>query len=102
MNLKRRFKEDLWVYISRKPRLPSKTALIIQSYVDTVVEGCLLLGKRFAKEFVKTTEGWNSYWLDDRKKPRYPRHIKTGKIKEIDSILKEVLGKLQRKPYLKS
>lgn len=46
---------------------------LLQSYVDTVLQGCLEWGgERFAREFVNTTDGWSSFFLNDTPSSRRP------------------------------
>lgn len=53
---------------------PSTRHPILQSYLDTVVQGYLnVFGHDGATRFFETTDGWDSPVLDDRKAPVYPR-----------------------------
>jgi len=80
----------IWVYVPVKPGsdpgigLPGPDAAypLLQSYIDTVVEGGLEYGEEFAREILETTDGWNRYWLNDRELARRPwvRDSKTGKV----------------------
>lgn len=60
---------------------------ILQTYVDVVMNGCLEYGTKFAIEFIKSTEGWNKWWLNDRTTPRRPWLHQKG-FKQIDRLLK--------------
>lgn len=67
----------IWTYTTNNPGIPSEEFPLIQSYADVVLTGCLLeYGELFAKEFIITTQGWDTVWLNDRDKPRYPRAMK--------------------------
>ena len=61
----------VWIYTPLHPLLPGEDSPILQSYVDVTLTGCLEYGPAFAREFVKTTEQWDSPWLDDRARPTY-------------------------------
>ncbi|CUH88828.1 putative protein involved in cation transport [Phaeobacter sp. CECT 5382] len=48
---------------------------ILLSYLDVVVQGYLeVFGETGVADFFATTQGWESPILNDRAKPRYPRH----------------------------
>mmetsp|Transcript_5978 Transcript_5978/g.7758 ORF Transcript_5978/g.7758 Transcript_5978/m.7758 type:complete len:255 (-) Transcript_5978:13-777(-) len=81
---------DVWVYIPKQTKAPTKDHPIVQSYVDTILRGCMEMGgEAFAEEFLKTTAGWHpeewnathyddddqvsAVWVDDRSDPIYPR-----------------------------
>jgi hypothetical protein len=81
---------QIWIYVPAKhgsepgSGLPEPDAAypLLQSYIDTVVEGGLEYGEDFAREILETTDGWNRYWLNDRELARRPwvRDSKTGKV----------------------
>ena len=54
---------------------------ILQSVVDTALEGCLDFGVEFARRFVATTHSWNKNWRSDGRV--YP---------QVDEILMHQLG----------
>ncbi|MBA2710076.1 MAG: gamma-glutamylcyclotransferase [Tatlockia sp.] len=70
-------KSQFWIYVPEKEsdiKVSSKYP-IVQSYVDIFLSGCFELEKKyhlknFAKECVKTTTNWSSYWVNDRIYPR--------------------------------
>ena len=81
---------DIWVYVPQKTRAPSMEYPIVQSYVDTIMRGCMDVGgEPFVAEFLNTTAGWHpeewqdqhyadddtidQVWVDDRSDPIYPR-----------------------------
>ncbi len=78
----------IWVYVPKKPGIADDKHPILQSYVDVIVSGCLEVNEAFAKEFVRTTYGWNN-WINDRSNPRYTRHLDYPNVKRIDKILQE-------------
>ena len=87
---------NIWVYVTDSPGRPTEAAPIAQSYVDVVLSGCLSvdlqnhdIDNNFVREFVSTTEGWNSPWVNDRNQPRYPRPVdySTAPINKIDRLL---------------
>ena len=66
---------NVWLYVP----LPSQTMIadenhpLLQSYVDTVLQGCLEWGgEAMAKEFIFSTEGWSTYYLNDTPSSRRP------------------------------
>jgi hypothetical protein len=64
---------------------------LVQSYIDVIMTGCLeTFGETFAREFVRTTDGWDKVWDNDRLYPRYDRPMKEVPLAEtIDRILAE-------------
>ena len=59
----------IWIYIVDKIELPNTDFPIFQSYVDIVINWYLSISKDFVDEFIKTTEWWNNYLINDRKNP---------------------------------
>jgi len=54
---------------------PSTAHPILLSYIDVVVQGYLReFGPEGVARFFDTTHGWDAPVLDDRARPRYPRH----------------------------
>ena len=50
----------IWAYLPQKIDPPTSDHPIVQSYVDTILRGCIDVGgERFAREFIQTTKGWN-------------------------------------------
>ncbi|MCZ6787253.1 MAG: gamma-glutamylcyclotransferase, partial [Planctomycetota bacterium] len=69
----------IWVYVPQParpgqpgPQLPSRDYPLSQSYIDVCLDGALEYNEAFAQEFLRTTEGWSAYWLNDRLLPRRP------------------------------
>lgn len=70
-------KGQFWIYVpenDRNHKVSSKYP-IVQSYVDIFLSGCFELEKKyhlknFAKDCIKTTKNWSSYWVNDRIYPR--------------------------------
>jgi hypothetical protein len=68
---------------------------MVQSYVDICINGCLELEalyrrakeEAFTEEFIRTTSGWNAYWVNDRLYPRRP-FIYAPNATAIDKALK--------------
>lgn len=86
-------KEDrLWIYEPEQPISANTMEPIVQSYLDTAVAGCLHFGEAFAREFIESTIDWRLPWIDDRKKPRFPRTPKRLPHKRIDALLADTLG----------
>ncbi len=92
-----------WVY-RKKINISSAVMTqypIFQSYVDVILSGCLDVGLDFAREFILTTTGWETVWVNDRSSPRYPRAMKiVSRQNEIDTLLMEMIPKAfeSRKP----
>ena len=67
--------DNIWLYVP----LPSQTMYadenhpLLQSYVDTVLQGCLEWGgERMAEEFILSTGGWSCFYLNDTPSSRRP------------------------------
>lgn len=50
---------SIWVYVKNDPLPPCSLSPIMQSYVDTVLAGCLEVSHAFAEHFVRHTVGWH-------------------------------------------
>ncbi|MBD3280673.1 hypothetical protein GF389_04070 [Candidatus Dojkabacteria bacterium] len=81
----------IYTYKPRYPKRPNVDHPIVQSYLDTVLDGCLSISDNFAKEYLEKTIGWNDQWINDRAKPMYPSYISPINPNKIDSILSSVL-----------
>lgn len=109
----------IWVYVQCDPKPPTPEHPIVQTYVDTILRGCLDISEEFAAEFIATTKGWHpeefqeieefsdceeiancdscqssqgGYWVDDRHDPIYIRGdpaYSRRKAKELDRLLKQ-------------
>ena len=80
-----------WAYVNNKEEFSTKEYPIIQSYIDVILTGCFEISEDFARKFIRTTYGWNSEWINDRKDPRYPRAMKNVNEQSIDNILMDEL-----------
>ncbi len=83
--------DTVWVYIKDAPEPPCSLSPIMQTYVDTVLAGCLEISEQFAKQFVEQTVGWHFPLENDRHQPKYgnlagvkPEHHNT-----IDALVAE-------------
>ncbi|EGA68177.1 hypothetical protein VISI1226_15591 [Vibrio sinaloensis DSM 21326] len=63
--------DQVWVYIKDQPEPPCDLSPIMQTYVDTVLAGCLEISEQFAKQFVEHTIGWHFPLENDRHQPKY-------------------------------
>jgi cation transport regulator ChaC len=91
----------IWVYVQRIESPATPEHPIVQTYVDTILRGCLGISEEFAQEFISSTKGWHpdeltgdtkdmaseessddeqdsdsdyeGIWVDDRHKPVYMR-----------------------------
>jgi len=61
----------IWVYVRENPEPPCLNMPIMQTYVDTVLAGCLEVSEEFAHHFVKHTIGWHHPLENDRQQPKY-------------------------------
>lgn len=78
----------IWTYMTSCPGEPSHQYPLVQSYIDVILTGCLALGTDFVSEFIETTHGWGSDWLNDRTHPRYQRAMAAvPRAAEIDQHL---------------
>jgi hypothetical protein len=78
----------IWAYMTSCPGVPSDAYPLVQSYIDVILTGCLDIGVDFAVEFIDTTHGWGSAWLNDRTHPRYQRAmVETPRAAAIDQQL---------------
>jgi tetratricopeptide (TPR) repeat protein len=67
--------EEAYVYVPRASFASDadESHPLLQSYVDTVLQGCLEWGgEAMAREFVGTTGGWSGYFLNDTPSSRRP------------------------------
>ena len=91
---------EFWAYINLIPpdqlddNLPSPQFPMVQSYVDICIHGCLEVEGKYPKtaagftqEFIKLTDAWNRYWVNDRLYPRRP-FIFQPSASKIDAALK--------------
>lgn len=82
----------IWTYLAQKPGAPSDANPITQSYIDVIISGCLDFNEKFAREFIESTSGWGSPWVNDRSDPRYIRAMPQVLFaNKIDSLLQEVV-----------
>ncbi|GAX13872.1 hypothetical protein FisN_5Lh233 [Fistulifera solaris] len=109
----------LWVYVQQENQYPTPEHPIVQTYVDTILRGCLSISDEFATEFIKNTKGWHPEeipalddesaissseseddgsvmfepsWIDDRDDPVYIRGDPTYSRQnsdDLDQLLKK-------------
>lgn len=63
----------IYVYVTDEVISPCSNYPIAQSYVDTVLVGCLRYSADFAHTFISSTYGWDCPKIDDRASPVYQR-----------------------------
>ncbi|GLT19513.1 gamma-glutamylcyclotransferase [Vibrio zhanjiangensis] len=63
--------DNVWLYLNNNAKPPCQQVPIMQSYVDTVLAGCLEISEPFAKQFIEHTLGWHFPRQDDRHQPQY-------------------------------
>lgn len=105
---------QVWAYFPNTLTPADSQHPIVQSYVDTILRGCLAVGgEELAQEFIQTTQGWDpeelqnlgsndqttpleATWVDDRANPMYTRgdpvHSRTH-ASQFDSLLQTFVPK---------
>jgi len=86
---------DIAIYAVPESRhsQPSRHYPILLSYLDVVVQGYLHeFGEQGVARFFATTDGWDIPILDDRTRPRYPRHqaLKARETAFVDDRLSQI------------
>jgi cation transport regulator ChaC len=84
--------EPIWVYVKREPQPPCEKSPILQTYIDTVLSGCLEVSEQFAEHFVRHTVGWQSPLINDRNEPQYSNYagVSSVDISKIDALLDRI------------
>ncbi|MGF1700363.1 gamma-glutamylcyclotransferase [Photobacterium makurazakiensis] len=87
--------QPIWVYVRPQHEPPCEVQPIMQTYVDTVLAGCLSISETFAKTFVQTTQGWHYPLENDRHQPKYGNHagVEERHLDKIDQLLATVRTK---------
>ena len=69
--------------------------ILKQSYIDKIISGCLdIYGLDFALECIKTTNGWNANYENDREQSTFSKtQISSETIKRIDEVMANYLQK---------
>ncbi len=86
--------KEVYIFVSNEANIsePTKNLPMVQSYVDICVNGCLEIealyrsAQGFVQESIKTTTGWNKYWVNDSLYPRRP-FIYAPNAEKIDRAL---------------
>ncbi|OLQ89423.1 hypothetical protein BIY21_15245 [Vibrio ponticus] len=63
--------DSVWIYVTDQAMPPCERSPIVQTYVDTVLAGCLEISEQFAEQFVAHTIGWHHPRENDRHQPKY-------------------------------
>ena len=84
--------DDIWVYVKDTPEPPCNLVPIMQTYVDTVLSGCLEISEAFAKQFVEQTIGWHFPRENDRHSPKYGNFAGVNEIHQskVDALLQQL------------
>lgn len=61
----------IWIYITEHHQPPCNQSPIAQTYIDTVLSGCLEFSQAFAEQFIAQTLGWQHPLTNDRHAPIY-------------------------------
>ena len=84
------------MYEAHLTHSPSKQIPIPQSYLDTILHGCLSISPKFAEAWLSTTLWHNGEWINDRGACRIYKNdevICCKSVEKIEEILKAVLPK---------
>lgn len=92
-------RKNVYIFVSdpadiSKTGAPISAVPMVQSYVDICINGCLEIealypsAHGFVQEFIRTTTGWNAYWVNDRIYPRRP-FIYVPNASDIDRALQK-------------
>lgn len=83
--------DQVWLYIKDSPEPPCSLSPIMQTYVDTVLVGCLEISEQFAKQFIEQTIGWHFPLENDRHEPKYGNlaGVKPEHHNKIDALVAE-------------
>eukprot|EP01135_Chromosphaera_perkinsii_P006849 Nk52_evm4s621 gene=Nk52_evmTU4s621 len=83
----------IYTYVVNEEKRPCVNFPIAQSYVDTILDGCLSYGHSFAEEFLKNTKGWENVWINERERPLYKKssYEKTTDGFHLDVLLKQYI-----------
>ena len=82
----------IWVYIPEASRTadPDENFPLLQTYIDTCIRGCLDWGgTQLASNFLRTTFGWNEFYLNDAPMSRRP-WLHRPEYSIIDKCLEEL------------
>ncbi|MDD1780597.1 gamma-glutamylcyclotransferase [Enterovibrio sp. ZSDZ35] len=79
----------VFVYVTDDVVSPCYVQPIAQSYVDTVLAGCLRYSAEFAQSFIQSTYGWDYPRVNDRDNPVYQRvaGVRENDRAQIDQLL---------------
>mmetsp|Transcript_9789 Transcript_9789/g.19862 ORF Transcript_9789/g.19862 Transcript_9789/m.19862 type:complete len:1268 (+) Transcript_9789:132-3935(+) len=83
--------DNIWLYVPLPNYIhyADETHPLLQSYVDTVLQGCLEWGgPTMAEQFILTTGGWSEYFLNDTPSSRRPWLFRK-EYNTIDELLKK-------------
>ncbi len=86
----------IWIYLPFKEKFgkASERYFIWQSYLDVIFMGCLSIDENFAKEFIKTTAGWDLNFLNnDRSESKYIRSLKYYDSEMVDRLIEAIKEK---------
>eukprot|EP00529_Nitzschia_sp_RCC80_P007269 CAMPEP_0113493324 /NCGR_PEP_ID=MMETSP0014_2-20120614/28534_1 /TAXON_ID=2857 /ORGANISM="Nitzschia sp." /LENGTH=1368 /DNA_ID=CAMNT_0000387185 /DNA_START=104 /DNA_END=4210 /DNA_ORIENTATION=- /assembly_acc=CAM_ASM_000159 len=87
--------DNIWIYVPLQDysKPADENHPLLQSYVDTVLQGCLEWGgQTMAEDFIRTTGGWSTYFLNDTPSSRRPWLFRKD-YTVIDNLLKKHAAK---------
>lgn len=81
--------DKVWIYVIQQAIPPCTLSPIMQTYVDTVLAGCLEVSESFAQQFIVNTIGWHYPRENDRQSPKYGNlaGVSNEAIEQIDRLL---------------
>lgn len=84
--------ETIWIYVKERLEPPCELSPIMQTYVDTVLAGCLSVSTQFATHFINNTIGWHYPLENDRHAPKYGNlaGVEEHHKQNIDRLLAEI------------
>lgn len=90
---------QIWLYspLPKTTAPPSVKYPLIQSYIDTFLNGCIQVASKvvaedvdFVAECVRTTGSWSPHWINDRIHPRRA-YSKVPNAVRIDKLLRKMV-----------
>lgn len=80
--------DRIWIYVTEQATPPCELSPIVQTYVDTVLAGCLEISEQFAEQFIQHTIGWHHPLENDRHQPKY------GNLAGVTAESRQIIDKL--------
>jgi len=82
--------DRVWIYVPQVEQFADENHPLLQSYVDTVLQGCFDWGgQTMAEEFITSTGDWSIYYLNDIPSSRRPWLHRSRDYTIIDKLLQK-------------